>query len=388
MSRFFSEPLFILVQKKFLYRIRTISEALAIFLKCCITFITAYWCNLNNGIENYGALPFALGQLGYSIILFLSYFILLSRYLKNKVYFFPKKIVCLSDKSFYFFHRPTLMLAITMTAQSLFKYILTEGDQFLTMWYMTEFDQGMYALVVNYGSLIARLIFNPIEDLSRNIFSRLCLRKNNDNHLLARNILFIVMKLYIILSIFIVTFGPLYCSVFIEMVVGSKWNRTYASSALKLYIFYIPVMAINGITEAFVQSVSTPGDIKRQSYWIFFFSGLFIFGGCIFLGYFNLGVKGLILINIINLSTRATWCLIYIHHYFKGLIIELIFPSKMLFLYAIFIGYFMRLKVHSIATISDILIGIIMAGLLLCICIHKEKDVLKILYTQYFAVKL
>ncbi|QSL65884.1 hypothetical protein MERGE_000164 [Pneumocystis wakefieldiae] len=387
----FVEPLFILAQQNFLYKIRAISEALAIFIKCFITFILAYWCSFNGGIENYGALPFALGRLGYSIMLFLSYFVLLLSHLQKNFRFFPKKIYSPYDKRVYLFHRPTLILAITITAQSLFKYILTEGDRILVTWYITDFDQGVYALVANYGfvflffnlfliflgSLIARLIFNPIEDLSRNLFSKLSLRKDKDNYLLAQSILLIIIKLYIIFGIFVITFGPLYCVAFIKIVAGSKWSKTYAPSALKLYIFYIPIMAINGITESFVQAVATSKDIKVQSYWMFFFSGLFMFMGFFFLDYFKLGVNGVIFINMANLSARAIWCLVYIYHYFEGLVISLIFPSKTFFFYSILIGYFMRLKTHSIATISDMLISIVIAGLLLLICIYKERGPLK-----------
>ncbi|KTW25850.1 hypothetical protein T552_03123 [Pneumocystis carinii B80] len=355
----FVEPLFILVQQNFLYKIRAISEAFAIFMKCIITFILAYWYTLNGDIKNYGALPFALGRLGYFILL-------LNRSQKN-LCFFPKKIYSPYDKKVYLFHRPTLILAITITAQSLFKYILTEGDRILVTWYMTDFDQGVYALVVNYGSLIARLIFNPIEELSRNLFSKLCSRKDKDSYLLAQSILFAIIKLYIILGIFIIIFGPLYCVAFIKIVAGLKWSKTHAPSVLKLYIFYIPIMAMNGITEAFVQAVATSNDIKRQSYWMFFFSGLLMFMGYFFLNYFELGANGVIFINMINLSARAIWCSVYIYHYFEVLVISLIFPSKTVFFYSIFIGYFMRLKTHSIVTISDMLISIVIAGSLLLI---------------------
>lgn len=96
----FTEPLFILTQQYFLYKIRAISEASAIFLKCCITFLLTYWFNLNGNIRKYGALPFAFGQLGYSVILFLSYFILLSNSLQDKLCFFPRKIYSSSNKRF------------------------------------------------------------------------------------------------------------------------------------------------------------------------------------------------------------------------------------------------------------------------------------------------
>ncbi|KAG4301484.1 hypothetical protein PCK1_002410 [Pneumocystis canis] len=69
----------------------------------------------------------------------------------------------------------------------------------------------------------------------------------------------------------------------------------------------------------------------------------------------------LVLINIINLSARAIWCLVYIRHYFKCFVVQLIFPSKTFCFFSVLIAYFMQLRIHSVATLSDILIGIIMA---------------------------
>lgn len=41
-----------------------------------------------------------------------------------------------------------------MTAQSLFKHVLTEGDKFILSWVSPLQDQGGYAIAVNYGELI------------------------------------------------------------------------------------------------------------------------------------------------------------------------------------------------------------------------------------------
>jgi hypothetical protein len=41
-----------------------------------------------------------------------------------------------------------------MTAQSLFKHLLTEGDKFILSWVSPLEDQGGYAIAVNYGESI------------------------------------------------------------------------------------------------------------------------------------------------------------------------------------------------------------------------------------------
>ncbi|KAF8966968.1 Rft protein-domain-containing protein [Flammula alnicola] len=60
-----------------------------------------------------------------------------------------------------------------MTLQSLVKHFLTEGDKMILSWFSPLRDQGGYAIAVNYGSLIARIVFQPIEETLRVFFSRI-----------------------------------------------------------------------------------------------------------------------------------------------------------------------------------------------------------------------
>lgn len=53
-------------------------------------------------------------------------------------------------ESFYF-DNELLKLSKTLTAQSLLKHILTEGDKMLMAGFTTEVAQGEYAFVINYG---------------------------------------------------------------------------------------------------------------------------------------------------------------------------------------------------------------------------------------------
>ena len=59
--------------------------------------------------------------------------------------FFP-----FSTKTRYF-DKPLLQLSIAMTAQSVVKHFLTEGDKFVVSRMSPLSDQGGYAIASNYG---------------------------------------------------------------------------------------------------------------------------------------------------------------------------------------------------------------------------------------------
>lgn len=51
----------------------------------------------------------------------------------------------------YYFDKELLKLSKTLTAQSLLKHILTEGDKMMMAKFSDETAQGVYAFVINYG---------------------------------------------------------------------------------------------------------------------------------------------------------------------------------------------------------------------------------------------
>ena len=68
--------------------------------------------------------------------------------------------------------RETAALVRVTTAQALLKLLLTEGDKLAVAQLTTLEDQGGYALASNYGSLVARTLFQPVEESARLEFSR------------------------------------------------------------------------------------------------------------------------------------------------------------------------------------------------------------------------
>ncbi|KAH9172046.1 Rft-1-domain-containing protein [Lactarius sanguifluus] len=123
-----------------------------------------------------------------------------------------------------YFDQELLHLSGAMTAQSVVKYFLTEGDKLLIYRFSPLADQGGYAIASNYGSLVARVLFRPIEETSRTFFSKS-------------------------LSSFPSSSPPSNCCQ-----PSSSHQQTSAPRILRAFRFYLPAMAYNGVLEAFLAS--------------------------------------------------------------------------------------------------------------------------------------
>ena len=67
----------------------------------------------------------------------------------------------------------TAHVAYTATLSSLLKHLLTEADKIALSLTSSTYDRGIFAVSSNYGSLVARMIFLPIEESSRIAFSKM-----------------------------------------------------------------------------------------------------------------------------------------------------------------------------------------------------------------------
>ncbi|KAF3198513.1 Oligosaccharide translocation protein rft1 [Orbilia oligospora] len=295
-----SEPGFAVAQQRLLYGLRAGCESMAVISNCAVTLAVTLLASkyvkytvveADESVEgDLETLPFAIGQVVFSLCLVVGYPLRLGKIAKLDGWsLLPKKIHSRTGHGYYL-HQPTISVARTMWFQSIVKHLLTQGDSILVTRLATTYEQGIYALAANYGSLIARLLFKPIEETSRNLLSKLLNtdaiddskpgEKGNikgekdgsggtkaltsESITEALTILHLILRFYIILSILIVTLGPTLAPLALRKVAGSRWADSPAAITLSNYCYYIPLLAINGITEAFVQSVATTQDLKRQ----------------------------------------------------------------------------------------------------------------------------
>lgn len=329
MVELMSEPCFVLMQTRLQFGTRATAESIATFLRCAVVFGSAVWAS-RNGLD-IGVLPFALGQLSYGISLLVVY--LVSGYrlaLKTGFSLLPKQLASNQNVVFLlsYFYKPTVNLAGSMMAQSVVKHLLTQGDTFLISLFSNPEAQGVYALANNYGSLLARLLFQPVEESSRSYFSRLLSSPSSGNGQSlsqpsssvkeAKQNLHTILRLYILLSAIIVSIGPFAAPALLSIVAGKLWSGSGAGQVLSTYCFYIPFMGLNGITEAFVASVASEAQVHRQSFWMGIFSAVFAASAFLFMRVLSLGAIGLVYANSINMLCRIIWSSAFINKFFKS----------------------------------------------------------------------
>ncbi|KAE8416867.1 Rft protein-domain-containing protein [Aspergillus pseudocaelatus] len=313
------EPFFAVVQQYTLYKKRAIVETAAAFMKSltvCGLFTWASWKD-----RDLGVLPFALGYLCYSLSLISGYYLTIPKLTSQwRFSLLPTKIRS-SDKSIYLadrFPRHLVTLSTNVFFQSIVKHLLTQGDAMILAAMTSLKDQGIYSLASNYGGLIARVLFQPIEENSRAVFSSLLNsgEQHASNVSAAKAHLIEILQAYAMLAVFAFPLGPYLVPRILPLLGGHRWASPDVGSLLSLYCYYIPFLAFNGITEAFVSSAASASDLRRQAYWMGVFSASFALAAYLFLKIGGLGAHGLVWANIINMAVRTAWSFIFLRSYF------------------------------------------------------------------------
>lgn len=220
-----------------------------------------------------------------------------------------------------YFSRSLLALGVSLFLQGIIKHLLSQGDVILVSYLASLQDQGIYALASNYGGLIARMVFQPIEESSRNYFGKLLSTVDGKPSKTmiesgSRN-LHSLLRFYILLSISAVSVGPTVAPLLLNLAAGSRWSSAGAGEVLAKYCYIVPLLAVNGVTEAFISSVATESELNAQSVWMFAFSMGFAVAGYVFLRLLDMGAVGLVWANAINMALRILWSRSFISAYLK-----------------------------------------------------------------------
>ena len=327
-----SEPSFAVAQQQMLYGTRARAETFATSARCLITCATAVWASKTN--SNLGPLPFAFGQLSYAIILNLVYLLKInSLRIQTNFSLFLRPLPPAPNFVLSRFSVPILTLALNLYAQSIFKHILTTGDTLLIAALTSLSSQGAYAVASNYGSLVARILFQPLEESSRSLFGRLLPpqqqnassstklpQSESETRSLqqATSYLRSLIHIYSLISLVSVSLGPTIAPLLLGLIAGPRWTSTAAPAVLAAYCYYIPLLALNGILEAFVSAVATPAQLRWQSAWMLAFSAAFATTGYFVLKVWDLGARGLVLANAINMALRIWWSWGFVGGYLSG----------------------------------------------------------------------
>lgn len=285
------------------------AETSAIFFRSLVTFLLLVY-------SSFGILSFAIAQLVYSFAYLITLISHLSTFKlsENIVDEVKLKDFLPSYSSGSLVNQEVLSVAIAASTSTVFKHLLTEGDKIVLTLFSSSYNQGIYALTNNYGSLVARMIFLPLEDSSRLMFSKYASKIQFKNSKIEKNgetlkeletmesLLISLLRFVGLFGCCFVVFGIPYVPIFARFILRNRWNGNETIITLQVYCFYIFVLGINGISEAFVQAYS-PSSVFAELNTGLIYSWL-VFMVLAVLGISFYGTPGVIMANIGGMITR------------------------------------------------------------------------------------
>jgi oligosaccharide translocation protein RFT1 len=135
-------------------------------------------------------------------------------------------------------------------------------------------------LIITSGSLVARILFQPVEEMTRVFVSRTMAPPISSSvetsttptptsRRLAlgctAKVLISILSIQVAMSLLVVSLAPAYMNILLHVILPPRYQSTSAPLLLSAWVWYIPVLAVNGVLEAFMAAVSTPADLNQQS---------------------------------------------------------------------------------------------------------------------------
>jgi oligosaccharide translocation protein RFT1 len=228
--------------------------------------------------------------------------------------------------------------------QTAVKFVLTEGEKIVLMLFvpLDAHAVGVFAIVSNLGSLVARFLLQPIEEIALSLFSRLGHAGSSADaaQLQQLSVLLRHMMLTVsVLGLVLISFGPNYAFLLFHLLYGAKWSQTDAPAVLscvmrarafsqvrrranargrgRWYCVYVLLIAVNGVSEAFVHATISPEQNGRLNIVLTALSAAYLALTAV-LGAW-LGPAGLIAANCLNMAARIGYSAYYARAYFRPL---------------------------------------------------------------------
>lgn len=334
-----SEPFFVVALQFEMFDVRARAETTASIARCLSACGTAVvmW----RQSKSMSVLPYAVGQVCYAMCLLLVYSVAAVQQARAEQFsVMLSRIPKTESQEVYYldsFSKPLLSLAATFYGQSVFKWLLTQGDVLVLSFFADLNDQGIFALASNYGGLASRLLFQPVEESSRSKFGRLLAgeRDNkpvpgseeptkdkammvNESTTQAMSYLARTLHGYLLLVLVpCISILPHAFPIMLRLLLGSrsKWSSPQTAALLTAYSYYIPLLAVNGILDAFLSSVATKAQLARQSLNMIVVTIIYLAVAYVGMTWLQLGAVSLVYANMLNMILRILYALWFIHHW-------------------------------------------------------------------------
>ncbi|MFT7801530.1 protein RFT1 homolog isoform X1 [Arapaima gigas] len=319
------EPLWVLAQAHMFVRLKVVAESMAMVARCLLTVVLVV------SFPQLGLYIFCAAQLVYTGSLVLCYIIYFLHFLGSveaKMISFPlrnaRELLPFTRNGESVVNWKQARLTWSFFKQSFLKQILTEGERYvMTFLNVLNFgDQGVYDIVNNLGSMVARFVFLPIEESFYIFFAKVLERgrevreQKQDDVAMAAEVLECLLKLVLVIGLIITVFGYSYSHLALDVYGGSLLSSGTGPGLLRCYSFYVLLLAVNGVTESFTFAAMSKEEVDRYNSVMLVLSVSFLVLS--YLLTLVLGSVGFILANCLNMALRITHSLLYIRHYFQG----------------------------------------------------------------------
>uniref|UniRef100_A0A3Q3BMK6 Protein RFT1 homolog n=1 Tax=Kryptolebias marmoratus TaxID=37003 RepID=A0A3Q3BMK6_KRYMA len=315
-----AEPLWVLAQAHMFVRLKVVAESLAMVAKCIVTVVLVVFA------REWGLYIFSAAHLVYTGFLVLCYVVYFLRFLGSKEA--AKRSFPLRGAADLLPSRPLVdwslaRLTWSFFKQSFLKQILTEGERYvMTFLNVLSFgDQGVYDIVNNLGSMVARFVFLPIEESFYIFFAKVLVRgrdvrsQKQEEVAIAAEVLERLLKLVLVIGLIITVFGYAYSHLALDIYGGALLSSGAGPSLLRCYSCYVLLLAVNGVTECFVFAAMSQEEVDRYNLVMLALSVSFLVLSYMLTWW--AGGVGFILANCLNMGLRILHSCLYIQRYFK-----------------------------------------------------------------------
>ena len=319
-----SEPMLLLTIRNMQIGKRASVEGIALLIKAVSTSFFLFLMK-----DSFPASAFGIAQVSYG----LTTLIVLYRQVWHKMQW-PSYIDSVSStnrntSSDYFWirsvplHRSTLTMVGTFSIQGVFKHILTEGDKIILSFTSDSYDQGVYAMASAYGGLASRLLLQPLEENGRYFFARMKISQSKadsetdtNSNIELRRTYVVLVKLVLYIGFLFSFVGTNYTVIVLRLLAGAKWTNEDASNALAAFCYYTSVLALNGMTEAFVFGIASNASQIRNISVAHAIIGC-IYGAVSTFAVAKYGTVGLIASNSFQMFLRSLYSINFADKYFQ-----------------------------------------------------------------------
>lgn len=208
--------------------------------------------------------------------------------------------------------------------QGILKQVLTEGERYVMTLFsvLTFYEQGVYDIVNNLGSLAARFIFRPIEESSYFYFSQMVARDSsikvqNQNHISeSAYVLYQLLRCISSFGLIILVFGQSYSRLLLFLYGGQALIVGPGPVLMKTHCLAVFFLAVNGITECYALATMNTSQLDRFNYIMAGLSVSFLLISWLFTQIF--GGVGFIFANCCNMFGRIVHSVWFIQNHYKG----------------------------------------------------------------------